>query len=155
MTHTHAATLAPKRPAGSLKITVCGSMATEQLVADMFAAGEQLEAMGHQPIMPEDKMTSDYSELDGDELAKRKKYYVDLHVRKVEEADALVVLNPERKGIPGYIGANTFLEMVVAMYLKKPIYILNPLDRRLGAYDEILAMEPVFLNGDLTNVALS
>jgi hypothetical protein len=60
----------------------------------------------------------------------------------------VLVLNYEKKGVPGYIGGNTFLEMGFAYVLDKPIYLLHPIPQ-MGYTDEIEAMQPVVLDGDL------
>ena len=45
----------------------------------------------------------------------------------LEEADAMLVLNYERHGIPGYIGVSVLIEMTYALWLGKKIYVLNEL----------------------------
>jgi hypothetical protein len=71
------------------------------------------------------------------------------HFRKVDECDAILVLNYEKRGIPGYIGGNVLMEMALAFLVKKPIYILNPISEDLNIKEEILGLNPKFLNGDL------
>ena len=60
----------------------------------------------------------------------------------------VLVVNPEKKGVPGYIGGNTFLEMGFAHILNKPLYVLHEIPE-LSYASEILGMQPVMLNGDL------
>ena len=50
--------------------------------------------------------------------------------------------------IENYIGGNSFLEMGMAYYLGKPIYLLNPIPE-MPYISEIEAMEPTVLSGDL------
>lgn len=71
------------------------------------------------------------------------------HFNKIEWCDAILVTNYEKRGVPGYIGGNTLIEIGLTFYLHKPIYILNPISSRLSYKQEILAMSPVLLNGDL------
>lgn len=33
------------------------------------------------------------------------------HFRNIDRSDAILVINYEKKGVPGYVGGNTFLEM--------------------------------------------
>jgi len=66
-------------------------------------------------------------------------------------ADAVVVVNLEKKGIPSYIGGNTFLEMGFAHVLDKKIYLYNDIPD-LSYTDEIQAMQPVALKGDLSKI---
>ena len=62
-----------------------------------------------------------------------------------------MVVNVNKKGILNYIGGNSFLEMGFAHILNKPIFILNEIPEMIYT-DEILAMQPVVLNGDLLKI---
>jgi len=44
------------------------------------------------------------------------------YFEKIKKHDCLLVVNAEKKGIKGYIGANTLIEMAFAFVLHKPIY---------------------------------
>lgn len=70
------------------------------------------------------------------------------YYEKIKEYDIVLVVNTEKNGIQNYVGANTFLEMGFAHVLGKDLAILNPAPQS-GYTDEIDAMEPVVLNGDL------
>jgi hypothetical protein len=48
-----------------------------------------------------------------------------------------------------YLSPNVLMEMAIAFHLKKPIYILNGQPEDSPLIDEILGLEPIFLNGDL------
>ncbi|MEK7094820.1 MAG: hypothetical protein AAB886_01805, partial [Patescibacteria group bacterium] len=70
----------------------------------------------------------------------------------MQVVDAVLALNLDRKGIPNYIGGNTFLELGFAHVLDKKIYLFNPVPD-IHFYDtEIIAMRPVILNGDLARI---
>jgi predicted RNA-binding protein with PUA domain len=62
-----------------------------------------------------------------------------------------LVVNEDLNGIKGYIGGNSFLEMGFAHVLNKKIFLLNPISE-MGYEDEIVAMKPVILNGDLDKI---
>ncbi|MEI7777184.1 MAG: hypothetical protein WCI52_01095 [bacterium] len=83
----------------------------------------------------------------------RKTWLVKNHIRKVIDCDAVLITNYKKKGIPGYIGGNTLIEMTIAFHYKKPIYILNPISKKLMYEEEIYALQPVFLNGDLSLIS--
>lgn len=70
------------------------------------------------------------------------------HYKKIDWADAILVINHEKRGIKGYVGGNTIIEMGVAFYSKKPIYILNPVSSELLYKQEILGMKPILLDGN-------
>ena len=76
---------------------------------------------------------------------------MDAHFKKVEEGDAILVVNLDKGGIKGYIGGNVLMEMMLAYWLKKPIYIWKNIDREHPFYEEILGINPIFLNEDLSN----
>lgn len=137
-----------------MKIIVCGSMTASR---EMMTAKVALEGQGHEVILPE--FTEVYASLDSEadmhrESAENKVQY-DLirgYFTTISEGDAILVVNIERKGIPGYIGGNTFLEMGFAHVLNKSIYVLNELPD-MGYLDEMRAMQPIILQGDYSQIA--
>ena len=71
------------------------------------------------------------------------------HFASIIKGDAVLILNYEKHGQPGYIGGNVLMEMGLALQFKKPIFILNPMTPNSPFEEEILGMQPVFLNGSL------
>ncbi|MGE5425645.1 MAG: hypothetical protein ACM3PZ_01035 [Bacillota bacterium] len=150
-----------------MKITVCGSIAFYQ---DMERLKEVLEARGHEVFIPLlsngvpaeigggkvlnfVKYVDDNGGIDafppGHELWNLKESAIHDHFDKIEWCDAIIVSNHEKKGISGYIGGNTLIEIGVAFFLKKQIYILNPISSELSYRKEIYGMKPTLINGDL------
>jgi hypothetical protein len=80
-----------------------------------------------------------------------KKDAILLHFKKIEWCNAILVLNYSKNDIEGYIGANTLIEMGLALYLKKLIYLLNPVPD-ISYKEEILGMQPIVLNGNLDKI---
>ncbi len=74
------------------------------------------------------------------------------HFEKMNWSDAILVVNKEKHGITGYVGGNTLIEIGVAYYQKKPIYILNDVSSELSYKQEILGLKPIFLEGDLNRI---
>lgn len=70
------------------------------------------------------------------------------HFDEIAECDAILVTNYEKHDMQNYIGPNVLMEMAVAFFLKKPIYVLNDQPDDSPLIDEILGLEPVFLKGD-------
>jgi len=151
-----------------MKITICGSIAFYQEMEQLKAA---LEANGHEVFIPllsneapvemgggKKIYFGKYIEENGGidafppdhKLWDLKEKAIRDHYEKIEWCDAIVVANHEKRGTPGYIGGNTLIEIGVAFYLKKPIYILNPVSSELSYKQEIYGMKPIFLNGDIT-----
>lgn len=86
----------------------------------------------------------------GHEIWNMKEGAIKDHFEKIDWADAILVINHEKRGIKGYIGGNTLIEIGVAFYQKKPIYILNPVSSELSYKQEILGMKPIVLDGILS-----
>lgn len=150
-----------------MKLTVCGSIA---FYPEMESLERDLIAHGHDVKIP--LLKNDVVEVGGDRKIYFAKYIEDNggmdafppdhhlwnlkagaitdHYEKIDWADAIVVANHHKRGIDGYIGGNTLIEIGVAYYLKKPIYILNPISSELSYKQEIYGMRPTLLNGDLT-----
>lgn len=74
------------------------------------------------------------------------------HFDEIAESDAILVTNYEKHGKANYIGPNVLMEMAIAFYLKKPIYVLNGEPENSSLIDEILGLEPTFLNGDISKL---
>lgn len=128
-------------------ITICGSMKFHE---DMERAREKLELLGHSVFMPIKVTRVDYWAEDGSLRIEAKKG-LDLigeHHRKIEKSDAILVVNCTKRDTPYYIGANTFIEIGFAHYLRKKISLLNPVPEQPYIIEELLATEPIVVHGD-------
>lgn len=139
-----------------MKIVICGSLV---FVHEMDEVANKLKEIGHEPVVP---LGVDLVKTRGvtlekfEDLKERGEHHkltiqydaIRKHYHKIVEGDAILVTNWEKKGIPNYIGGNTFLEMGFAHVHHKPIYILNGIPD-LPYADEIHAMEPTVLKGEL------
>ncbi|MFZ6015606.1 MAG: hypothetical protein ACOYUZ_04615 [Patescibacteria group bacterium] len=149
-----------------MKITLCGSIA---FFEEMQKVQQELEFMGHEVKIPpthiEDESgkmipVADYynrRKSAGDDeiwVWERKSEAMKNHFEKVEWADAILVLNYDKKGIAGYIGANTLLEMGLAFHLAKPIYLLRQIPE-IDFKEEVLGMKPVIVDNVLKFIPLS
>lgn len=85
---------------------------------------------------------------------KKKTQLIKQHFKKIIESDAILVLNLDKKGIKGYIGGNTLMEMTIAFHYKKPIFVYNPISDNSNIKEEIYGMDSVFLNGDLELISV-
>lgn len=122
-----------------MRIVLCGSM----FFIDMInACARDLKELGHDVIYPRGSQKEGLSEkLAGNFIHK---YYV-----KISESDAILVMNFQKKFIYGYIGPNTLMEIAFAHILKKPVYVFSDITKDLYCYDEVMAMNPIFINRDL------
>lgn len=71
------------------------------------------------------------------------------HFNEITNCDAILVTNYEKHGKQNYIGPNVLMEMAIAFFLNKTIYILNYPPDDSPLIDEILGLEPVFLKGSI------
>lgn len=137
-----------------MKITLCGSI---KFAKEMVEVKKILGQRGHEVLLPEKAKSFATGKLNLDNFKggrtdanfKKKYNLMRKHFEEVAKGDAILVLNYDRKGIKNYIGGNTFAEIAIAYYLKKPIYLLNPVPEELTYAEEIKAMEPIILNGNL------
>jgi len=70
--------------------------------------------------------------------------------KRLENADAVLVVNFDKNGITNYIGGNTFLEIGYAHILGKKIFMFNPVPEIPVYNTELKAFKPVVFNGDFS-----
>ncbi len=150
-----------------MKITICGSMVFYREMQDIEG---KLIALDHEVKIPllDNELPADLgggrtlsfgSHIEerggtdafppGDPIWDFKATAISDHFDKVEWADAILVVNHNKRGVKGYIGGNTLMEMALAFYLKKPIYLLNEVSGELLYKQEVMGMKPILLIGDL------
>lgn len=142
-----------------MKITICGSIA---FIDEMTATATELSKHGHEvkapPVFIRNNDGKEFTVKEFYALRKscpddawvwdEKKAAMMVHFEKVAWSDVILVLNEEKNSIPGYIGANTLMEMGLALYLNKPIYLLHEVPE-CSYKEEVLGMQPVLLEGSL------
>jgi len=138
-----------------MNITICGSIKFHE---KMRRIQKELESLGHTVLVPKsielmDKFGYVNPTIDEAKVqAKIQHDFIREHFRKIEKADAILVLNYDTKGIKHYIGGNTFLEIGIAFWLGKKVFLLNPVPK-MDYITELLAMQPIILRGDLEKIA--
>ncbi len=124
---------------------------------------KELEKKGHEVFLPESIMkfslrsAEDVDTFKSDKMGymRMKPSYIRNHFEKIEKSDAILVVNGEKGGIKNYIGGNTFAEIMIAFYLNKKIFLLNPIPthKRFDVfYEELKSINPIILNGNLDNI---
>ncbi|HZJ41819.1 MAG TPA: hypothetical protein VFD51_02275 [Patescibacteria group bacterium] len=83
---------------------------------------------------------------------KQKAYLTKKHFAEIKKGDLILILNYKKNGKDGYIGGAVLSEMAIAFYLKKPIFILNPIDESSSFKEEIYGMQPILLEGNLKQI---
>ena len=130
-----------------------------QFHKEMASVRDQLVARGITVFVPGelDDLNKNESYMDTDEeriTVKIEYDFIREHFRKIEQADAILILNYAKKGIPGYIGGNTFLEMGYAFGLGKKVYLLYSVPD-MDYKTEMHAIQPVVIDGDLSRIPLA
>lgn len=84
---------------------------------------------------------------------KKENDYLRQHHRHILESDAVIFVNNEKNGIKNYIGGNALIEMGGAYVNDKKIFLLNDMPTEgLPYLEEIEAMDPICLHGDLAKI---
>lgn len=137
-----------------MTITICGSM---QFHKEMEEMRKQLLSRGFTVLVPADldhiENNESYMTNDEDKISTKIEFdFIREHFKKIEQADAILILNYEKKGIPGYIGGNTFMEMGYAFGLDKKVYLLYPIPE-MDYKTEMYAIQPIVLDGNVDNIS--
>ncbi|MFA5155440.1 MAG: hypothetical protein WC453_03310 [Patescibacteria group bacterium] len=137
-----------------MKITIIGS---SSFAKEMTEYQQKLINLGHEVNLHEhyielaQGVRPDLTARIHKEHAKLKMEndYIRYHYHEIVSSDAVLVLNFDRKGIANYIGGNTLMELGFAHVHNKKIFLLNPIPE-ISYKDEIEAVAPVVINGDLS-----
>ena len=116
---------------------------------DMIDAKQLIEkSSDHTVILPELTRYQSIRDDDGDDktFTAIKNRLTNENIKNVELCDVLFIVNPTHRNILNYIGGNSFIEMIVAYYLKKPIYLLNPIPEGMPYTEEIKSLYPIVVN---------
>lgn len=139
-----------------LNLAICSSAS---FYSKVIALSYDLEKMGVNVILPKtaakmkaegrenDEAKTDWSKTSVGYHGKAQ--LIREHFDEIARSDAILVTNYEKHGQANYIGPNVLMEMAIAFYLKKTIYILNGKPINSPLIDEILGLEPIFLDGDI------
>jgi len=132
-----------------MKIVICGSLS---FAKEMIEIKKQLERMKNLVVIP----TNTEKYADGTINIENKWEKIELDVIKkyfneINNSEAVLLINNNKANIKNYIGGNGLIEMAFAHVLGKKIFLLNPIPK-LNYSDEIEAMKPIILNGDLNKI---
>jgi hypothetical protein len=123
---------------------------------EMLETQKNLEEFGHSAMIPCDT----HECLEKPELNMDLERCISLNIdktcfNKVAESDAIVVLNHERHGIPGYVGGATLMEIGLARHMDKIIFLLHepPSEDHLRYALEIKLAQPIILGGDIRKIS--
>lgn len=133
---------------------ICGSM---KFATEMLAAKKALEKLGHAVEVPGgiEKNIENPSLVDDLEtnMAHVKEHdLMRAGFESVANSDAVLILNHTRNNIEGYIGTSALMELGLAFFLKKKIFLYYPIpDQNTVRWaHEVLLTNPTIINGDLS-----
>jgi hypothetical protein len=145
-------------------ITICSSI---KFWPQIVEVKKQLEALGHQVLTPPHEVPNKDGDMipveeyyrirkemvekgeNDDWVWERKNQAINWHNEKINQADVILVLNYDKNDVTNYVGGNTLMEMGVAFWLNKPIYLYNPIPEGVSYFEEIIGMRPIVINGNL------
>jgi hypothetical protein len=78
--------------------------------------------------------------------------FIHKNFETITKGESILVINGEKHGIKGYIGANVLMEIAIAFYFKKKIYIWNAVDEKASHMEELLSFGVVFVNRDVEKI---
>lgn len=141
----------------SRTIVICSSAAFYKHANDVKA---ELEKAGCTVVVPKTALrmakSGDYDVshyktwMENEEDYRLKADYMRTHFDEITKGDIVLVVNDEKHGQADYIGANVLMEMSLAWYQNKPVYILNGMPTDSPFEEEIKGFLPTVLHGDLT-----
>lgn len=146
-----------------MNITICGSIA---FYVEMLGVKDKLEQLGHQVKLPPFEVKNENGDMipvkqyydkrkaENDDTSwvwDRKEEAMRLHFLQVEWCDAVLILNYEKNNILNYVGANTLMEMGLAFYFNKKLFLLNDIPE-INCKEEILGMKPIVIGQDLEKI---
>lgn len=128
-------------------VALCGSMQHAPLwlkvVDELRANGLTVSA----PEMTEESI--DWKNLPEEEVVERKGRFARRHFANIALAKCVLVCNYEKNDVADYVGSSSLMELTAGFVYEKPLFLLNPVPFQ-DSREEILALEPTVLNGDLS-----
>lgn len=137
-------------------IFLCASMAfypeligiQEQLTLAGFTVGVPISVQ----IMKErnDYDVAHFKDSVNDE---QKGEFIRANFKEIAKMDSILVINSTKNGMKGYIGANVLMEIGIAAYLNKKIYVWNPVDANAPYAEELHALGVIAIDQNLSKIA--
>lgn len=139
-----------------MRIMIVGSMTS---VKEMLSTKKKLETSGHIVNVPPDtelhlKSPNFINNFESNIRHVRENNILRKCFNLIAGSDAILVLNHKKNNVDGYIGTSALMEIGIAYYLGKKIFLLNPIPSPRDARwaHEIGAMAPKIIDGDLSKI---
>ena len=135
-------------------IVICSSAVFYSHVIDIK---NELKSRGMNVVVPKSALAMEASGdftvrktwFNDPDAYSKKADFMRSHFDRITEGDAVLIVNDEKHGVAGYIGPNVLMEMSLAWYQRKPIYILNELPNNSPFEEELRGMSPIALHNNL------
>jgi len=136
-----------------MRIGIIGSM---QFTEKMLEVRNRLNSIGHDAFVTDlHKAFIGKTDEEKEKIKIHQKNNMDA-IREfwnaMQGADAVLVLNIDKRGIKNYIGGNTLMEIGFAHVLNQKIFLMNPIPEISFYKSEIEAVKPTVINGDLSKI---
>jgi len=139
-----------------MKVMICGSMT---FAKEMMEAKANLEEMRHEVKVPCDIEThlenpGFIDDLEADIEHAKNNNVLKTCFNYVAGSDAILFLNYPKNNIPGYVGTSSMMEMGLAFYLGKKIFLMHEPPHHDDArwVVEVRLVEPTVINGDFSKI---
>lgn len=104
----------------------------------MTRTAEKLQGFGYETEQPQSTQGSSVT----------RRSLLDAHFAKIDESDAILVVNATQENETTHIGASTLMEIAHAYSQGLEVFVLNSITES-DYSDEVNAVSPIVLNGDL------
>ncbi len=136
-----------------MKIGIIGSM---QFTDKMLEVRNKLQELGHDAFVTDfHRAMVGKNDEEIEKIKLHQKYNMDA-IREfwnaMQGADAVLVLNYDKNGIPNYVGGNTLMEIGFAHVLNQKIFMLNSIPEMPYCKTEIKAVKPIIIDRDFSKI---
>lgn len=140
------------------KIFLCASMF---FYKELVEVEKRLQEKGLTVIIPvsaqimKEKNDFDVSHFKGFQTEQtdiKRAGFIRTNFQHIADSDCILVINNEKHHIQGYIGPNVLMEIGLAFYLKKQIYIWKPIEPTAPYEEELRIFDVVFIDQDLDKI---
>jgi len=110
-------------PNAPQQIVICGSMSALDV---MERLARRLRCDGYTVTTPvPDEAGLDWSALSPEQAVARKRRFLSGYFDVIKGGDVVLIVNTDKHGIRGYVGANSLMEAACGYALRKPVYFLH------------------------------
>ncbi len=126
-------------------------------VGEMLNLEKELVGLGHRSVLPigfeQNVQFPDFTnDLDADLQYCLENNIMKRNFDQLSKQDAILVVNKEKHGIQGYLGTAVLMELAIAHFLGKKIFLLHAIphyNEHRWAH-EVSIMQPIIINGNLS-----